>query len=59
MRRIFIDIKSLLHFVASHKMNPKDQPCDGKRMFWGGFKTMVELGMNDDGYLTCQRLYST
>jgi uncharacterized protein YbaA (DUF1428 family) len=24
-------------------MNPKAMPFDGKRMFWGGFKTIVEL----------------
>ncbi|MGH8579930.1 MAG: DUF1428 domain-containing protein [Gammaproteobacteria bacterium] len=24
-------------------MDPKTMPFDGKRMFWGGFKTMVEL----------------
>ncbi len=24
-------------------MNPKEAPFDGKRMFWGGFKTIVEL----------------
>jgi uncharacterized protein YbaA (DUF1428 family) len=24
-------------------MNPKDMPFDGQRMFWGGFKTLVEL----------------
>lgn len=24
-------------------MNPKTQPFDGKRMFWGGFTTMVQL----------------
>jgi uncharacterized protein YbaA (DUF1428 family) len=24
-------------------MNPKTMPFDGKRMFWGGFKTMVSL----------------
>ncbi|HOP19139.1 MAG TPA: DUF1428 domain-containing protein [Parvularculaceae bacterium] len=23
-------------------MDPKDMPFDGKRMFWGGFKTVVE-----------------
>ena len=23
-------------------MNPKNMPFDGKRMFWGGFKTMVK-----------------
>ena len=25
------------------KMDPTDMPFDGKRMFWGGFKTLVEL----------------
>lgn len=24
-------------------MDPKSMPFDGKRMFWGGFKTLVEL----------------
>ena len=24
-------------------MDPKSQPFDGARMFWGGFKTLVEL----------------
>ena len=24
-------------------MDPKQHPFDGKRMFWGGFKTIVEL----------------
>ncbi|MBI3735276.1 DUF1428 domain-containing protein [Candidatus Sumerlaeota bacterium] len=24
-------------------MNPKNLPFDGKRMFWGGFKTMVDV----------------
>ena len=24
-------------------MDPKSMPFDGKRMFWGGFKTFVEL----------------
>ena len=24
-------------------MDPKSLPFDGKRMFWGGFKTMVDL----------------
>ena len=24
-------------------MDPKDLPFDGTRMFWGGFKTLVEL----------------
>jgi len=25
------------------KMNPKDMPFDGMRMFWGGFKPMLDL----------------
>ena len=24
-------------------MNPEEMPIDGKRMFWGGFKPLVEL----------------
>jgi uncharacterized protein YbaA (DUF1428 family) len=24
-------------------MDPKSMPFDGRRMFWGGFKTMIEL----------------
>jgi uncharacterized protein YbaA (DUF1428 family) len=24
-------------------MDPKNMPFDGKRMFWGGFKTVVEM----------------
>jgi uncharacterized protein YbaA (DUF1428 family) len=24
-------------------MDPKSMPFDGKRMFWGGFKTLVEM----------------
>ncbi len=27
----------------ANMMDPKKMPFDGKRMFWGGFKTMVEL----------------
>lgn len=26
-----------------HMMDPKGMPFDAKRMFWGGFKTIVEL----------------
>jgi uncharacterized protein YbaA (DUF1428 family) len=25
------------------KMEPKDMPFDGKRMFWGGFKPLVQV----------------
>jgi len=28
----------------AHMMDPKKMPFDGKRMFWGGFKPLVELG---------------
>jgi uncharacterized protein YbaA (DUF1428 family) len=28
--------------VFSYIMDPKNMPFDGKRMFWGGFRTMVE-----------------
>ncbi|MEO8000527.1 MAG: DUF1428 domain-containing protein [Arenimonas sp.] len=28
----------------AHMMDPKKMPFDGKRMFWGGFKTFVDLG---------------
>lgn len=28
-------------------MNPKTLPFDGMRMFWGGFKTLVELRSTD------------
>jgi len=27
----------------AHLMNPKTAPFDGKRMFWGGFKPIVQL----------------
>lgn len=27
----------------AHMMDPKDLPFDGMRMFWGGFKPIVEL----------------
>ena len=29
--------------LASMMNNPKAMPFDGKRMFWGGFKGLVEL----------------
>ena len=27
----------------ANMMDPKKMPFDGKRMFWGGFKTIVEM----------------
>jgi uncharacterized protein YbaA (DUF1428 family) len=40
--------KKAMNFFASDPrfkkyMDPKKLPFDGKRMFWGGFKTIVEL----------------
>jgi uncharacterized protein YbaA (DUF1428 family) len=31
---------------VANMMDPKKMPFDGKRMFWGGFKAMVELRSN-------------
>ena len=27
----------------ANMMDPKNMPFDGKRMIWGGFKTMVDM----------------
>jgi uncharacterized protein YbaA (DUF1428 family) len=40
--------KKAMNFFASDRrfkkyMDPKKLPFDGKRMFWGGFKSIVEL----------------
>ena len=37
MRKVMKDSR------LSKMMDPKKMPFDGKRMFWGGFKTIVEL----------------
>lgn len=29
--------------LAAMMQNPQDMPLDGKRMFWGGFKSLVKL----------------
>jgi uncharacterized protein YbaA (DUF1428 family) len=29
--------------LAAMMSNPQDMPLDGKRMFWGGFKSLVKL----------------
>lgn len=31
----------------AHMMDPKAMPFDAKRMFWGGFRTIVELSNED------------
>jgi uncharacterized protein YbaA (DUF1428 family) len=42
-----INAKVMKQFMSDPKwkkfMDPKNQPFDGKRMFWGGFKPIVEL----------------
>jgi uncharacterized protein YbaA (DUF1428 family) len=42
-----INKKVMKLFMADPKwkkyMDPKNMPFDGKRMFWGGFKPLVEL----------------
>ena len=42
-----INGKVMKHFMNDPKwkkfMDPKNMPFDGKRMFWGGFKPIVEL----------------
>ncbi len=42
-----INKKVMKKFMSDPKwkkfMDPKNMPFDGKRMFWGGFKTIVEL----------------
>src|SRR5688572_33475515 len=42
-----INKKAMKYFMSDPKwkkyMDPKNMPFDGKRMFWGGFKPIVEL----------------
>ncbi len=42
-----INKKAMKMFMSDPKwkkfMDPKNMPFDGKRMFWGGFKPIVEL----------------
>ncbi|MEX1994373.1 MAG: DUF1428 domain-containing protein [Steroidobacteraceae bacterium] len=42
-----INAKVMKQFMSDPKwkkfMDPKNMPFDGKRMFWGGFKPIVEL----------------
>jgi uncharacterized protein YbaA (DUF1428 family) len=37
MKKIMVDPR------LADMMDPKNMPFDGKRMFWGGFKPLVEL----------------
>jgi len=30
------------------KYDPAKMPFDGKRMFWGGFKTMIEMRAKEE-----------
>jgi uncharacterized protein YbaA (DUF1428 family) len=42
-----INQKVMKQFMSDPKwkkyMDPKNMPFDGKRMFWGGFRPIVEL----------------
>jgi len=42
-----INAKVMKYFMSDPRwkkfMDPKNMPFDGKRMFWGGFKPIVEL----------------
>ena len=38
-----INAKAMKDPRLAKMMDPKAMPFDGKRMFWGGFKTIVEL----------------
>ena len=46
-QRDSINRKAMKYFMSDPKwkkfMDPKNMPFDGKRMFWGGFKPIVEL----------------
>jgi uncharacterized protein YbaA (DUF1428 family) len=38
-----VNAKAMKDKRLAAMMNPKTLPFDGKRMFWGGFKAMVEV----------------
>ena len=38
-----VNAKAMKDPRLKNMMDPKAMPFDGKRMFWGGFKTLVEL----------------
>ena len=42
-QRDSINAKVMKDPRLAEMMDPKAMPFDGKRMFWGGFKTIVEL----------------
>ena len=46
-QRDSVNKRAMKHFMTDPKwkkfMDPKNMPFDGKRMFWGGFKPIVEL----------------
>ncbi len=42
-QRDSINAKVMADPRLADMMDPKDMPFDGMRMFWGGFKTIVEL----------------
>jgi uncharacterized protein YbaA (DUF1428 family) len=42
-QRDSVNAKVMADPRLAEMMDPKTMPFDGKRMFWGGFKTLVEL----------------
>jgi uncharacterized protein YbaA (DUF1428 family) len=42
-QRDSVNAKVMKDSRLADMMDPKKMPFDGKRMFWGGFKTLVEL----------------
>jgi uncharacterized protein YbaA (DUF1428 family) len=38
-----VNAKAMKDKRLKHMMDPKAMPFDGKRMFWGGFKVLVDL----------------
>jgi uncharacterized protein YbaA (DUF1428 family) len=38
-----VDAKAMKDPRLADMMDPKKMPFDGKRMFWGGFKTVIEM----------------
>ena len=38
-----VNAKAMMDPRLAHMMDPKAMPFDGKRMFWGGFKVVLDL----------------
>jgi uncharacterized protein YbaA (DUF1428 family) len=38
-----VNAKAMKDRRLANMMDPKDMPFDAKRMFWGGFKVLVDV----------------